>query len=598
MRCDVTGGAERHRPFDSNSLFVLRSNYAVLSSVLAALLVAASSAAMQARIINAASPSLADIRRAIASAADGDTVIVPAGTAAWTSALTITKGITIQGQTTVDSDRGTADDQTVLVDNLVRVPGGQGFIHCKTNAGQSLRITGITFTGTGGLTTTAYNGAIKLSGSSNQVRLDHLHFTNLYHSNYIAVYASIRGVADHIVEDHLVGQNGQNRTFNGTNYGDVEWSQPAGYGGSDFFFYEDWYVDNRGHPFSTAGGWDANQGGRFVIRHCHLWDVEILCHGTEIDRNRGGRAQEIYNNDYHWSYNLGAMDGIRSGSMIAHDNTYDGNLPTGYSMQTYRVSRNYQGTPFGNADGQNPWDVNVTEADGSHVDGNPPYVFESGTATGGSESVQASTNSLTDTSKNWTVNQWKNYTAKRVSDGFIGFITSNTNDTLTMQWNCPAGCGGATWRAGDQYEICKVMVALDQPCRGKGDVLPNTASPPPKWPNQVIEPCYSWNNIHQPSGEHINFNPAANTAWMLTPGKDYFNDTPMPGYTPYVYPHPLTKGLPPPEQMTGNATGNPQHNPLKKRQPWGGKQPDRKKAKKAKDGPTNKMADDQDNLGN
>ena len=94
------------------------ANYAVLSSVLAALLFAASSAA-QARIINAASPSLADVRKAIASAADGDTVIVPAGTAAWTSGLTITKGITIQGQTTVNSDNGTANDQTVLVDNLL-----------------------------------------------------------------------------------------------------------------------------------------------------------------------------------------------------------------------------------------------------------------------------------------------------------------------------------------------------------------------------------------------------------------------------------------------------------------------------------------------
>ncbi len=117
-----------------------RANHAILSSVLAALLFAPSSAA-QARIINAASPSLADVRSAIASAADGDTVIVPAGTASWTSCLTITKGITIQGQTTTDTVNGTANDQTNLVDNLVRVPGGQGYFNISNGA----RITGITW---------------------------------------------------------------------------------------------------------------------------------------------------------------------------------------------------------------------------------------------------------------------------------------------------------------------------------------------------------------------------------------------------------------------------------------------------------------------
>jgi hypothetical protein len=117
--------------------------------------------------------------------------------------------------------------------------------------------------------------------------------------------------------------------------------------------------------------------------------------------------------------------------------------------------------------------------------------------------------------------------------------------------------------------------------------------PPPNWNNQVTEPCYSWNNFS--GATHVNFSP---TNPSVRAGEHFFNDTPMPGYTPYVYPHPLTKGLPPPEQMTPNATGNSQHNLRNKRQPWGGKKLDRKKAKKAKENPTNEMAEGQDNLGN
>jgi hypothetical protein len=72
----------------------------------------------------------------------------------------------------------------------------------------------------------------------------------------------------------------------------------------------------------------------------------------------------------------------------------------------------------------------------------------------------------------------------------------------------------------------------------------------------------------------------------------------MPGYTPYTYPHPLTKGLPPSEQTTRNATANSQHDAHTKRRPWGGKKPGRKKAKKPKESQTNETADGQENLSN
>ena len=48
----------------------------------------------------AASCNSSDVQTAINSAAVGDTVTIPAGTCAWTSALSVTANITIQGNGT------------------------------------------------------------------------------------------------------------------------------------------------------------------------------------------------------------------------------------------------------------------------------------------------------------------------------------------------------------------------------------------------------------------------------------------------------------------------------------------------------------------
>ena len=61
------------------------------------LLLFAVSGSAQASIINAASVSQSDVAAAIAAAANGDTVVIPAGTATWTSSLNVTKAIWLQG---------------------------------------------------------------------------------------------------------------------------------------------------------------------------------------------------------------------------------------------------------------------------------------------------------------------------------------------------------------------------------------------------------------------------------------------------------------------------------------------------------------------
>jgi hypothetical protein len=91
--------------------------------------------------------------------------------------------------------------------------------------------------------------------------------------------------------------------------------------------------------------------------------------------------------------------------------------------------------------------------------------------------------------------------------------------------------------------------ALDQTARGtcldqvRGDNPINQRTGTAAWPRNQSEPIYEWNNTIQP----IPNNPGALfdvqcTADLLQQGRDYYNNTPMPGYTPYTYPHPLVTG--------------------------------------------------------
>ena len=386
------------------------------------MLLLASSGAAQAATINAASPARNDVAAAIAQAVDGDTVIIPAGTASWFSNITLTKGITIIGQTTTDSAAGTANDQTILIDNLDR-GGGQSYFNCTTNAGKSLRITGITFSGLGGLQTIASGGAVQLHGNSDHVRVDHCHFTHLNNSVMISIYGAIFGVSDHNVMDDFVGQNFSHYVnmpnYGGADYGDGAWAESAGSGGPKFFFIEDNYIYLPSFGGGGGGGVDAFYGGKYVFRYNHIWNASTLGHstGTSAPRGRGVRAQEVYNNDWHFSSPGLQIDGTTDGSLIFHDNTFDGELVRGPGLQVYRTFWSH-GAPFYGATGDNVWDYNATESDGTHIDGHVPYLFESGTATNGTDY------SITDTTKSWTTNQWTGYTVKRISDSQVGYIQS------------------------------------------------------------------------------------------------------------------------------------------------------------------------------
>ena len=72
--------------------------------------------------VEAKTPGLADVKAAIVSAHENDTVKVPPGTASWTSTLIITKGITLKGATGIEGslDNPAVTDKTIILDEVPR----------------------------------------------------------------------------------------------------------------------------------------------------------------------------------------------------------------------------------------------------------------------------------------------------------------------------------------------------------------------------------------------------------------------------------------------------------------------------------------------
>jgi hypothetical protein len=100
----------------------------------------------------------------------------------------------------------------------------------------------------------------------------------------------------------------------------------------------------------------------------------------------------------------------------------------------------------------------------------------------------------------------------------------------------PVSVRGGTdddWDPGDAFELTCGYPCLDQ--IGRSTDAGETAIQP-----QALEPLYEWNN--DSDGEDTDIAPHPSFllhAHHLREGRDYDNDTPRPGYVPYVHPHPV-----------------------------------------------------------
>jgi hypothetical protein len=386
-------------------------------------------AASAGKIVYAASCSQGDVQAAIDDADDGDTVLVPAGTCAWTSpayqtpAVRISeKGITL---------RGAGIDQTIIVDATGDDWYNESLIRVDGVVGKPFRITGFTFSEIN------RPAPVLIYGDCKNFRIDHCEFDNPtdVSSTGLITSGDTYGVIDHctFVESRMVVRGS----------GDAAWQQPLSLGTANAVYVEDCTFD-RTHGNAV----DAHNGGRYVFRANTITNTYIEAHSNCPSGLRATFSYEVYSNTMVAAIRTYRPFSLRGGTGVIFGNTITGKYTSPHI----------------------------------HVDNQRSCMGEDGL-------------------------------------------------TCLPPWD---RCDGDSIYDGNELD------GQGYPCRDQIGRATDSGRTTP----QALEPLYEWDNTVNGviDAADIILNPVMCDLMThhIKEDRDYYNDTPRPGYTPYVYPHPLT----------------------------------------------------------
>jgi len=200
--------------------------------------------------------SYAAVNATVGAASSGDTIIVPAGTATWSSQLVITKGMTL---------KGAGAGQTIITGNVGKDYTANTYMIKYQPANPALneafRLTGFTFD-----MNNNSKGVILLNGTTNvlnKIRIDHNEFLNMFSFSYpsMEVNGQCYGVIDHNTfspKSHISFYGKQATSWSNPPEGA---NTPYAYGTINNMYVED-------NTFASNYGFQAGgQGGRYVARY-------------------------------------------------------------------------------------------------------------------------------------------------------------------------------------------------------------------------------------------------------------------------------------------------------------------------------------------
>ncbi|MGA2069595.1 MAG: hypothetical protein ABSG86_31880 [Thermoguttaceae bacterium] len=470
--------------------------------------------ALQGATRTAATVSQADVQAAVNVAADGDTVMLPAGTAAWTACVKVAgKCITVEGA---------GIDKTTIIGGVFPAKSTFHVFEISAKKGGLTRLSNLTIDGGTGPRDSDNKGMLTVQGDSTTWRIDHLRI-RATRTCAMHVYAS-GGVVDHNTFE-LVGWIFGIYGFNGgLPYGDAAWADATDLGRGDnaFFIEDNVFAAVGATPSYALDGW---LGQRVVVRHNRFKNTYLGNHGTESSgRLRGARSFEIYENTMTLTVDPvgSAAMNFRSGTGVIFNNTLTGRFNVGMQVDNYRDWAFFR--MWGIATGESPFDKNDVDREGK------PIVYDSGTHTGAGKDARE----LVCAGRKWLTNQWRGYSVHNLKTHKSSIIVANTGDTITARFDGTYGGPNILWNTGDGFKIERCLVALDQTGRGKGNLISGDTPQPAVWPNQEPDPAYVWNNTLNGKSAIMN-----SSSPHVREGVDFFNGVAKPDYTPYTYPHPL-----------------------------------------------------------
>jgi hypothetical protein len=315
------------------------------------------------KTIKAASCNTSDVERALQQANNGDTVYIPAGICHWTIGIryTLVGSLTIMGAG--DQSLG-GGDKTVIVDDINR-PDDPPLLLINTAVGQTFRLTGTTIRG-GDMRITS-NGAVRISGNSKAVRVDHSHFDHIRNQS-LTFSGWEYGVVDHNLFDyHKTQVTVRHGNWNGETdgWGDQSWADSSYFGSEKFIFIEDNVFNGSATLRGGGAADDCDHGGRLVFRYNTLHDANFQVHEME-GRGQGCRAYEVYNNMVDSPNVENSFAYLRTGTGLLWGNTTTGVklFVTGHNDRSETINANFPPPPrswgkCGKLLGPSIWDGNT-----------------------------------------------------------------------------------------------------------------------------------------------------------------------------------------------------------------------------------------------